>query len=182
MVNKNLKPTFSLESMESSNVPALFNLKQVLVDDDSHNEELEHIKKVVANTVGRLVGERLPSFKILREYLPLHYKHQNSDLPKQPANIMVMKLEGLQETINAEMVQYLDILQRRFLYEEVAASVKNKAEYIKDLELVEDKVVTAEVREQAEHRVKLEVLRHGVWVGHGDLLTVKMFYTAKSLR
>ena len=80
------------------------------------------------------------------------------------------------------MVQYLDILQRRFLHEEVAASVQNRAEYREDLKVIENKEVTAHEREQAEHRVKQEVLRHGAWIGHGDLLTYKMFYVAKSLR
>ena len=69
------------------------------------------------------------------------------------------------------MVQYLDILQRRFLHEEVAASVQNRAEYREDLKVIENKEVTAHEREQAEHRVKQEVLRHGVWIGHGDLAT-----------
>ena len=168
--------------MESWKVAKLFNLEQVLVDDISHKDELKHVRKVAANTVGRLVGARLPHLKVLGKHLPLHYKHQNSDVPKKPANIMVMKLEGLQETVNSEMVMYLDILQRKFLHQEVAASVQNKSEYLEDLKLVEDKLVSVRVREQAEQRVRREVLRHGVWVGHGDLLTVKMFYTAKSLR
>ena len=119
----------------------------------------------------------------MKQHLPLlHYKHQNSDLPNQPANILIMKLEGLQETVNSEMVQYLDILQRKFLHEEVAAGVEDKSEYIKDLKTIEDRDASDTVRKEAEDRVKKEVLRHGSWIGHGDLLTVKMFYIAKSLR
>jgi hypothetical protein len=178
---KYLTSSLSLESIRSSEVHKLFNLKQVLVDDDSHKDELEQVKKVAANTIGRLIGERLPHLKILRKCLPLHYKHKNSDLPKQPANIMIMKLEGLQETVNSEMVEYLDILQMKYLHE-VAEGAENKIEYLEDLKIIKDKDVSVREREEAEERVKKEVLRHGVWIGHGDLLTMKMFYVAKSLR
>ena len=167
--------------MESSEVQKLFSLNQVLVDDESNKSELEHIKKITANTVGRLLGHRIPHLNVLRHCLPLHYKHQNSDIPKHPANIMIMKLEGLQETVNAEMVEYLDNIQMEFLLE-VAEGAHNKHEYLDDITIIQDKDVSVTVREQAEDRVKREVRRHGSWIGHGDLLTMKMFYVAKSLR
>ena len=170
------------ESMESSKVAELFNLEQVLIDDESHKAELKQVTKVAVNSVGRLLAKRLSRLKVLKEHLPLHHEHQNSEVPNEPANIMIMKLEGLQETVNSEMVEYLDILQRRFLHEEVAAGMDDISGYREDLKLIEDKEVSIKEREDAENRVKQEVLRHGSWVGHGDLLTVKMFYTAKSLR
>ena len=171
----------STEEMEKSEVKKLFNLKQVLIDDESHKAELDHILKIAANTVGRLLGQRLKHLKVLTNFLPLHYKHQNSELPKQPANIMIMKLEGLQETVNSEMVEYLDKIQMEFLLE-VAEGAPNKIEYLEDIKVIQDKDVSSKDREEAEERVKKEVKKHGSWIGHGDLLTVKMFYTAKSLR
>ena len=170
------------ESMESAEVSKLFHIKQVLIDDESHKDELKHHNKVSGNTIGRLLSDEVSELKRMKQYLPLHYKHQNSNLPNQPANILIMKLEGLQETVNSEMVQYLDILQRKFLHEEVAAGVEDKSEYIKDLKTIEDRDASDTVRKEAEDRVKKEVLRHGSWIGHEDLLTVKMFYIAKSLR
>ena len=92
-----------LESMESSEVSGLFDVKQVLIDHESNAEELKHLDKVAANTVGREIGDRISHMKDLKKFFPLHYKHQNSDLPNQPAQIMVMKLEGLQETVNSEV-------------------------------------------------------------------------------
>ena len=168
--------------MESSEVSKLFSVKQVLIDDECHKDELGHVNKVGANSVGRLLGDRIPQLKCLRKHLSLHYKHQNSQTPKQPADILVMKLEGLQETVNSEMVAYLDIVQKKFLHEEVAAGVENKTDYLKDLKMIENKDMSVEMREEAESRVKKEVLRQGVWIGNGDLLTCKMFYVAKSLR
>ena len=95
---------------------------------------------------------------------------------------MIQRPEPLQETVNAEMVMYLDNTQKRFLEIEVAESVEDRGEYLKDVALAYNVKADAMVREEAIQRIKKEVLRHGVWVGHGDLLTVKMFYTAKSLR
>lgn len=45
-------------SMCSSEVPSLFDLKQVLMEEDKNAVEFNHIKKVIGNTVGRLLGEK----------------------------------------------------------------------------------------------------------------------------
>ena len=120
--------------------------------------------------------------KVLLEHLPLDYDHPNSDKNHAPANIVIQRPEPLQETVNAEMVQYLDDAQRKFLEVEVAESVDKKEEYLRDVQLAYNVEADMEAREAAINRIKDEVLRHGSWIGHGDLLTVKMFYTAKSLR
>ena len=73
-------------------------------------------------------------------------------------------------------------MQRKYLLDGVAAGALNKNEYLEDIKIIRDKDVSVRLREEAEERVKKEVIRHGVWVGHGDLLTMKMFYVAKSLR
>ena len=103
-------------------------------------------------------------------------------MKREPANIMIQKPEALQETVNKEMIEYLGKVQKKFLEEEVAEGVDNKESYLKDLKTASDMDVTDEVRKAAENRIKTEVMKHGVWIGHGDLRTMKMFYTAKSLR
>ena len=118
----------------------------------------------------------------MREYLPLKYAHPNSEKDPKPANIVIQRPEPLQETVNAEMVMYLDNTQKRFLEVEVAESVEDRDEYLTDVAIAYNVKADKVVREEAIKRIKEEVLRHGVWIGHGDLLTVKMFYTAKSLR
>ena len=118
----------------------------------------------------------------MREYLPLNYEHPNSEKDPKPANIVIQRPEPLQETVNAEMVMYLDNTQKRFLEVEVAESVEDRDEYLRDVAIAYNVKADTVVREEAIKRIKEEVLRHGVWIGHGDLLTVKMFYTAKSLR
>ena len=80
------------------------------------------------------------------------------------------------------MVEYMDVLQRRFLEVEVAESVEKREEYLDDVKLAYNAKASMIEREAAIDRIKKEVLQHGVWIGHGDLLTMKMFYTAKSLR
>ena len=119
---------------------------------------------------------------MLRKHLPLNYNHPNSKKKKEPAYTIIEKPEALQETVNAEFVEYLDKVQWRFLVDEVAEGVENKEQYMLDLKHAKDHAITDEVREAAVKRIKEEVIRHGVWIGHGDLLTMKMFYVAKSLR
>ena len=84
--------------------------------------------------------------------------------------------------MNAEFVEYLDKVQKNYLEKEVSESVKNKEEYFKDLRLAYDVNAELEIREAAIARLEVEAIRHGVWVGSGDLLTMKMFYVALSLR
>ena len=120
--------------------------------------------------------------KILRKFLPLQYTHPNSQKKKEPSTILIQKPEGLQETVNAEMVQYLSDVQMKFLVEEVAEGAVNKNQFMDDLNLVTAKDTHDQLREEAEERIRKEVIHHGEWVGHGDLLTMKMFYVAKSLR
>jgi hypothetical protein len=45
--------------MSSMEVPNLFDQKEILIEEEKHTLELRHIEKVVANTVGRLIGDRL---------------------------------------------------------------------------------------------------------------------------
>ena len=120
--------------------------------------------------------------KDLRKYFPLKYAHPNSNKKPLAANIIIQKPEPLRETVNAEFVEYLDKVQRNYLEKEVSESVENKEEYFKDLRLAYDVNAELEIREAAIARLEVEAIRHGVWVGSGDLLTMKMFYVALSLR
>ena len=119
---------------------------------------------------------------MLRKYLPLRYAHPNSTKKEEPANIIIGKPEPLQETVNAEFVEYLDKVQRNYLENQVSESVENQEEYFRDLRAAYDVNADLEVREAAIERLEKESIRHGVWVGGGDLLTMKMFYVALSLR
>ena len=119
---------------------------------------------------------------MLRKYLPLQYAHPNSSKKKEPANIIIGKPEPLQETVNAEFVEYLDKVQRNYLEKQVSESVENQEEYFRDLKVAYDVDSELEAREPAINRLEKESIRHGVWVGGGDLLTMKMFYVALSLR
>ena len=170
------------DAMCNTEVRNLFDMKLVLMENDKNTDELNHIKKVVGNTVGRLLGKKVEKAKILRRFLPLNYTHPNSNKKKEPANILIQKPEGLQETVNAEMVEYLTDVQMKFLVDEVAEGALNKKEFNDDLKLATNKDTPEELRVDAEDRIKREVIRHGVWIGHGDLLTMSMFYVAKSLR
>ena len=124
----------------------------------------------------------LSQAKLLHKYLPLCYDHPNSGVKKEAANIIIQKPEALQETVNAEFVEYLDKVQRNYLEKEVAESVEDKEAYFIDLKTAYNVNAQDEVREAAIDRLMEESVRHGVWIGGGDLLTVKMFYVALSLR
>ena len=60
-------------------------------------------------------------------------------------------------------------------------SKDNDPEFARLLSLLEDPNVADDVREGAEKRVMEAVIQFGVWIGHGDLLTVKMVQEAKLL-
>ena len=60
-------------------------------------------------------------------------------------------------------------------------SKDNDPEFARLLSLLEDPNVADDVREGAGKRVMEAVIKFGVWIGHGDLLTVKMVQEAKLL-
>ena len=51
------------KAMIRSEVPNLFDLREILIEEPKHEVELKHIKKVVANTVGRLLGDQFDQVK-----------------------------------------------------------------------------------------------------------------------
>ena len=71
-------------------------------------------------------------------------------------------------------------IQRQFL-QSVARSSGNDPKFLSLLRLLEDPDADSDEREKAEEDVKAAVLVYGEWVGHGDLLTVKMIQEARML-
>ena len=71
-------------------------------------------------------------------------------------------------------------IQRQFL-QSVARSLGNDPKFLHLLRLLEDPDADNDEREKAEEDVKAAVLVYGEWVGHGDLLTVKMIQEARML-
>ena len=47
------------EVMVGSEVPKLFDLQEILIEEIKHIDELKHVQKVVANTIGRLLGDHV---------------------------------------------------------------------------------------------------------------------------
>ena len=45
--------------LKSTDVADLFDIKEILIEDDKHANELDHVKKVIAISVGRLLANRV---------------------------------------------------------------------------------------------------------------------------
>ena len=78
------------------------------------------------------------------------------------------------------MIKLMIRIQRQFLCV-VAKSVENKKEFKEKLLLLEDVDADTEAREKAEKEVMEVVQKFGIWIGAGDLLTVKMVQEATML-
>ena len=78
--------------MNSELVPDLFGEKEILMENEKHAAELNHLKTVVANTIGWVLSDRVEKAKILCKFLPLNYVHPNSGKKEEPANIMIQKM------------------------------------------------------------------------------------------
>ena len=78
------------------------------------------------------------------------------------------------------MIKLMIRIQRQFLHA-VGKAVENEQAFLVKLRLLEDPDADNEVREDAEKEVMREVEKFGVWIGAGDLLTVKMIQKAVML-
>ena len=78
------------------------------------------------------------------------------------------------------MIKLMIRIQRQFL-RAVAKTQEDEENFVSKLRMLEDPDADVEAREQAEQDVKEAVLKFGVWVGAGDLLTVKMIQEAGML-
>ena len=158
----------------------LFTPKLVLLNTEENNAEKEHFENLVAVAVGRILASRRQEAKKLAKFLPAHHTHQNSDRKLTPALTFILKPYPYQETKNPDTIKLLIRIQRQFL-QAVARSKGDDPEFIHLLKVLEDADADNEEREKAEDIVKKEVDEYGEWIGHGDLLTVKMIQEARML-
>ena len=160
---------------------AFFNKDQVLLGLDQHKEERDHLLKVIAIAAAKVLVEARPqAFKHLAKYLPAHHAHENSEKKLLPAISFILKPYPYQETKNPDTIKLLIRIQRQFL-RCVAKSKGDDPTFTQMLIILEDMDALTEEREAAERSVMTAVLVFGEWVGHGDLLTVKMVQEAKML-
>ena len=172
--------TLSTAKISKNEALALFNTKLVLLNTEENKSEKEHFENLVAVAVGRILSARRQEAKKLANFLPAHHTHQNSDKKLTPALTFILKPYPYQETKNPDTIKLLIRIQRQFLHA-VARSKGDDADFLHLLKLLEDADADNEEREKAESIVKKSVQKYGEWVGHGDLLTVKMVQEARML-
>lgn len=160
-----------------------FSLDNILLTSPGNEQRLEHLKTVVAITLGRLFSDNIPGVSWMKSVLPNHYSHPNSNSTKKPAILYTKKPLYLSEQVNSEMIELCEREQVSFL-QLVGASLppEERLQYSEDLCIIQAEECDVDVREAAEARVHEAVLVAGEWIGHGDLLTMERFYVAKRLR
>ena len=93
----------------------MFKNDTIIITSEQNKALLEHLKKVVAITIGRVLADRLPEANFLKAMLDNHYDHPNQNLKPKPAVLFIQKPLYLHEIVNAEMIQILDSVQLDFL-------------------------------------------------------------------
>ena len=172
-------------------IPSHFEIEAINLFSPQNKTLKDHMRFVSGYSIGRRLAAETVTAKVLGKHLPAHHPHLRSQLPNTIAIIIIKNPEYLQETKNAEFVEYLRREQWDFLTS-VAESLKDeeKKNYLKDLATIKhasdmvDMETEEEVvkREKAESRVLEAVAVYGEWIGWGDALTFKMFWHgAKSL-
>ena len=179
VVEKETIDTSNLSTVRKTKEEALnfFSKEQVLLGAEHNKEEREHLLSVIGVAAGRILAANRPEAKKLADHLPAHHTHKNSHLKPTPAITFILKPYPYQETKNPDMIKLLIRIQRQFLHS-VAKALGSEPDFLEKLRLLEDPDVENDVREQAEESVKKVVLEFGVWIGSGDLLTVKMVQEA----
>ena len=158
----------------------LFTKEQVLLGTEENKKELDHLISVICMSVAKIIAKKRSSASKLSKFLPSHHKHSTSEKNLVPAVSFILKPYALQETKNPDTIKLLIRIQRKFL-ESVARSKNNDPAFMALILKLEDLTISNEEREAAEATVMEAVLQYGVWIGHGDLLTVKMVMEAKML-
>ena len=159
---------------------SLFKEDLVLLGRDENRAEREHLLYVVALAAAKVIVRGRPIANSFAKFIPRHHHHENSEKKVVPAITFIVKPYPYQETQNSDTIKLLVRLQRKFL-KSVAKSRGDDPEFLRLLEIYEDENVSDLERELAEKLVIEAVLEHGVWIVHGDLLTVKMVLEAKKL-
>ena len=159
---------------------AMFNKNQILLGLNENKKELDHLLYVVAVAAGRILAKGRPEASKLAHLLPSHHKHENSEKKLIPAMSFILKPYPYNETKNPDTIKLLIRIQRKYL-RSVAKFKEDDPTFLNLLKLLEDSEVDEKKREAAEEEVKKVVLEFGEWIGHGDLLTVKMVQEARML-
>ena len=182
VVEKETIDTSHLSTVKKSKEEALalFSKEQVLLGAEQNKDEKDHLLYVVGVEVGKILAANRPAAEKLKKYLPSHHLHKNSAVKPTPAITFILKPYPYQETKNPDMIKLMIRIQRQFLLA-VSKTVDNEQEFLLKLKLLEDADAPIEVREDTEREVKEIVLKFGVWIGAGDLLTVKMVQEAVML-
>ena len=166
--------------MSKEEAMKLFSKDQVLLGSEDNKEEREHLLKVIGIAVGKILAVNRNEAKKLLDHLPAHHQHKKSHLKPTPALTFILKPYPYQETKNPDMIKLLVRIQRQFILS-VAKAQGNQPDFLKLIQLLEDADADEEERLEAEKVVMEEVLKFGVWIGSGDLLTVKMIQEARML-
>ena len=158
----------------------MFNKDIFLLNIEDNKAEREHLLHVVGIAVGKILASRRPEAKKLACFLPAHHEHQNSNRKLTPALTFIIKPYPYQEMKNPDTIKLMIRIQRKYL-QSVARSLGDDPKFLHLLKLLEDPDADTDEREMAEEEVKTAVMVFGEWVGHGDLLTVKMIQEARML-
>ena len=159
---------------------AAFKSDTVLLTSKENETLLEHLKNVVSITIGRMLCDRVPEANFLKSFFPNHYPHPNQNHNPKPAIIFIQKPLYLHEIVNEEMIQILESVQLDFLML-TAELVTDKAGFLSDVELLQNKDSDSYSRDAATKRIHAAILESGEYIGHGDYLTFEKFYSAKGL-
>ena len=118
-------------------IPVHFKLEAVNLCSPRNKELRDHTLHMVGVAVGRRMAVETGTVKVLGKHLPAHLQHLCSDLLNDTAIIIIKNPEYLQETKNAEFVEYLKRDQWDFLTS-VAESLQDdkKNSYLEDLDCV----------------------------------------------
>ena len=139
---------------------------------------MNHFKKVVAITIGRILAKRIPGANFLLNLLDNHYDHPNQEVNPKPAVLFIQKPLYLHEIKTDEMIEICKEIQLDFL-KLTAELVPNKIGFLEDLELIQKEDCDTLTREAAEKRIDAAVIEAGEYIGNGDYLTFQKFYDAK---
>ena len=182
VVEKETIDTSNLSTIKMSKEEALklFSKDQVLLGCEENKEEREHLLEVIGIAVGKILAANRTEAKKLADHLPAHHHHKKSHLKPTPALTFIVKPYPYQETKNPDVIKLLIRIQRKFILS-VAKAQGNRPDFLEKIRLLEDVDAEEAERKEAEQVVMEEVLKFGVWIGSGDLLTVKMIQEATML-
>ena len=142
----------------------LFKASTILPSSEENKTPMEHLKMVVATTIGIILADRLSEAKFLKHLLQNHYDHPHQTMNPKPAILFIQKPLYLHEIVNDEMMQIEEEVQLDFL-KLTAELVADKERYLSDVEKIQNQDCDISEREAAEKRVHSDVLEAGEYIG-----------------